>query len=259
MQDDPDEALQLLADLTGATDERLRELAHRLAGRVIVDIARRGVAAASGIGRIVPRRGATGDIDLDRSLDVVVGARRAGAPPHAADLTTTTWARPSTSLCLLVDRSGSMSGPRLAPAALAAAAACIRHPGRCSVVCFGDEAVVLTSPSDPRDPEDVVGDLFRLRGHGTTDVGLALRVARRQLAAVATGRRLTVLLSDCRSTTGSGADVDAAALDELVILAPEDDLADAQRLADATGARCVPVGSPSTVVAALQLALDARS
>ena len=35
MDDDPDEALALLADLTGATDPRLRELARRLAGRIM--------------------------------------------------------------------------------------------------------------------------------------------------------------------------------------------------------------------------------
>ena len=32
MQDDADDALALLAELTGATDERLRDLARRLAG-----------------------------------------------------------------------------------------------------------------------------------------------------------------------------------------------------------------------------------
>ena len=42
LADDPDETLALLADLTGATDEGLRMLARRLAGRVVVDLARTG-------------------------------------------------------------------------------------------------------------------------------------------------------------------------------------------------------------------------
>ena len=46
MAEDPDEALALLADMNGATDERLRALARRLAGRIMVDLARNGVAGA---------------------------------------------------------------------------------------------------------------------------------------------------------------------------------------------------------------------
>ncbi|MEP4652780.1 MAG: hypothetical protein ABJ314_21580, partial [Ilumatobacter sp.] len=42
MGDDPDEMLAMLADLTGATDPVLRELARRLAGRLFLDVARRG-------------------------------------------------------------------------------------------------------------------------------------------------------------------------------------------------------------------------
>ncbi|MEQ1700704.1 MAG: hypothetical protein ABMA25_11370, partial [Ilumatobacteraceae bacterium] len=42
MRDDPDEMLAMLADLVGATDRKLRELAKRLAGRLFIDIARRG-------------------------------------------------------------------------------------------------------------------------------------------------------------------------------------------------------------------------
>jgi Mg-chelatase subunit ChlD len=259
MASDPDEALVLLTELTGATDQGLRRLAEQLAGRIVVEVARNGVARSSGVGRIVHRRGSEGELDLDRSLDEVVAARRAGTPPDPSTLTTTSWSRRLTSLCLLVDRSGSMTGERLAAAAVAAAAVCIRHPERCAVVSFGDEAIVLASPGDPRDPDDVVADLLRLRGHGTTDVGLALRTARRQLGHMPAGRHLTVLLSDCRSTAGDPAAADAAALDELVILAPEDDPADARHLADAAGARCIPVGRPSDVAFALAEALDPGS
>ena len=253
---DPDAALTLLADLTGATDEGLRELARRLAGRVMIDVARTGVARASGTGRLVPVQGGDGDVDLDRSLDAVVSARAARSAPRLDELTTTRWSRPAVSICLLVDRSGSMAGERLAAAAVAAAAVRLRHGPDCAVVAFSDEAVVLASQGEAREPEGVVGDLLRLRGHGPTDVGLALRTAATQLARSAAGRRLTVLLSDCRSTTGAPPHADARALDELVIVAPEGDLADAVDLADACGGRCLPVGGPSSVAETLILALS---
>ena len=46
MEEDPDEALALLADLTGATDPKLRELARRLAGQIMVDVGRRGLLSS---------------------------------------------------------------------------------------------------------------------------------------------------------------------------------------------------------------------
>ena len=60
MAEDADEAMALLADMTRATDAGLRELARRLAGRLVLDVARRGPARPRGSGphrrRPVPAR-----------------------------------------------------------------------------------------------------------------------------------------------------------------------------------------------------------
>ena len=42
LEEDPDAMLALLADLTGATDQKLRDLAKRLAGRLFLDVSKRG-------------------------------------------------------------------------------------------------------------------------------------------------------------------------------------------------------------------------
>lgn len=257
LDEDPDEALALLADLTGATDERLRELARRLAGRIIVDVAKTGVARHRGTGRLVNQRSAhiDGDVDLDASLDAIVDARSQRRPPHAEELVVRAWARPDTALCLVVDRSGSMNGARLAAAAVTAAAVAHRHGLDCSVIAFGDEAVVIKSQGEHRPTEDIVSDLLRLRGHGTTDVGLAVRTAGLQLQRSQAGRRVTILLSDCRPTTGGSPVADAGHLDELAIIAPADDTADAEALAEAVGARWVGIDGPSSAPDALALVL----
>ena len=52
MAEDADEAMAMLADMTRATDVRLRELARRLAGRLLLDVARRGPARPRGVGKI---------------------------------------------------------------------------------------------------------------------------------------------------------------------------------------------------------------
>ena len=148
-----------------------------------------------------------------------------------------------------------MAGDRLAAAAVGAASVLFRAPFDCSVVAFAEDAVVLKAQDEVRAPDDVVGDLLRLRGFGVTDLGLALRAAARQLDRSTAGRQVTVLMSDCRATTGGDALPDAGALRELVVLGPEGDIADVEALADAVGARWTELGGPTSVPEALSRVL----
>lgn len=258
MDEDPDQTLALLADLTGATDERLRAMARQLAGRLMVDLGRIGPQRRRGVSRLrsVPAREAEGDIDVDASLDAIVATRSgAGAVDEADGLHVQAWQRPSTAVCLLVDRSGSMAGDRLAAAAVAAASVIFRAPLDCSVVAFAEDAIVLKAQDEVRDPDEVVADLLRLRGFGVTDLGLALRTAAAQLARSTAGRRITLLMSDCRVTAGGDALVHAAGTQEVAVLAPAGDTADAEAFADALGARWTELAGPTSVPDAISTVL----
>jgi Mg-chelatase subunit ChlD len=202
----------------------------------------------------VPVRDGDGDLDLDRSLDALVVGRRSGHRPAAEDLVVRTWRRTDTAICLLVDRSGSMAGERLATAVVTAAAVALRPGGDTSVVAFSGDAIVLRSQGEPRPAGEVVVDLCRLRGAGVTDLGLALRAASAQLSRSRAGRRVTVLLSDCRATAG-GDPLEHLGVGELVVLAPGDDTADAEALATAAGLRWAALESPSTAPQALESVL----
>jgi Mg-chelatase subunit ChlD len=258
LAEDTDGALTLLAALTGATDEKLREAARRLAARVVLDVTRAGPARSTGVGRLERRRAdqAEGDLDLDASLEALQVARAGGVHPPLEELRVTTWGRPSTAVCLVVDRSGSMNGVRLATAALAAASAAWRAGEDYSVVAFSADAVVVKGQDAVRPPEDVAADVLRLKGFGTTDVALALRTARAQLDRSRAQRKVTILLSDCRPTTGRDPVLEARTLDELCILAPADDAEDAAALARTVGARWGTVAGPSTIPAAFARLLD---
>ncbi|HRE03417.1 MAG TPA: vWA domain-containing protein, partial [Ilumatobacteraceae bacterium] len=164
---------------------------------------------------------------------------------------------PATALSLLVDRSGSMGGKPLAASAVAAAAVASRSPEDYSVLAFGKDVVVAKSQDAFKESERVVSDVLTLRGFGTTDLAGALTVAHRQLMRSRAGRRIAVLLSDCRATVDGDVAAAAGALDELVIIAPAGDSAEAEKLAAATGARLTTVTGPSEVATAINLLLDA--
>ncbi len=257
MDDDPDAMLALLADLTGATDPKLRDLAKRLAGRLFLDVAKRGPIRPRGIGKMatLPYRPDAGDVDLDASMGAIVEARAARSAIDPEELKVRSWVKPGTAIALCVDRSGSMGGEPLATSAVAAAAVAWRAPEDYSVITFGKDVVVVKSQESSKGSELVVNDVLTLRGFGTTDLAGALRTASEQLSRSRAGRRIAVVLSDCRATVEGDVAAAARGLDEVVIIAPAEDDAEARALASQIGARLATVAGPSEVPAALQTAL----
>ena len=256
LRDDPDETLAMLADLVGATDQKLRELAKRLAGKLFLDVARRGPVRPRGVGtlREMPYRPDGGDLDSDASMEAIVEGRAGSLDVER--LRVRSWVKPGTALCLLVDRSGSMGGKPLATAAVAAAAVASRAPADYSVLAFGKNVVVAKGQTTPKPSDLVVTDVLSLRGYGTTDLAGALQVAAQQLARSTAGRKVTVVLSDCRSTVDGDPVAAAAGLDEVVVIAPESDDEEARAFAGRVGARLTTVSGPSDVADALGRVLD---
>lgn len=251
--EDPDEALGLLASMTSATDRGLRELARVLAGRLMIDVARRGPAARRRVGRVATTRWSLtgGDVDVDGSLDALVTAASSRAAVEVDELRQRNWVRPSTAICLLVDRSGSTTGRPLATNAVTAAAVAWRNPHDFSVVSFARQPIVVKAQGVHRPVAAVVDAVLALRGFGTTDLAAALDAGRRQLERSRAGRKITVLLSDCRATEPGDAVAAAAAIDELVVVAPASDHDDARAFADRTGAPLATVAGPTEVPTAL--------
>jgi Mg-chelatase subunit ChlD len=184
-------------ELARATDRA--EAARRLAARVYVRLARTGRQPARGARRLGPGR-AEGDLDLDRTLDQWSGIW----PPGADDLVTRSWHAHRRALCLLIDSSGSMSGLAVAIASVAAASLVLAADGRLApgIITFSGEPAILHAPGRPGAPDQVVGDLLALRGHGVTDLAAALGAAAAQLATVTADERVVLLLSDCLRTAG---------------------------------------------------------
>lgn len=237
MAEDPDGTLALLATMTTATDETLRRRVRSLAPRLLLDRARVGRPNRRGIGRPRRVRASTGgDLDLDASLDAVAAARAEGRPPHLDDLVARDWGRSDLALCLVVDRSGSMHGARLAAAAVTAAACTLRAPAEHAVLAFAKEPVVVKPLSSSQPPDRTVDAVLRLRGHGVTGLAGALRRAHDEIAGARAARRVVVLLSDCRVTDEQDPVPAARRIPELLVLAPDGDADEARAFATRTGA-----------------------
>jgi MoxR-like ATPase len=266
---DPDAAAALLADLSQATDAALRAVARQLAARVFIQLG----AAGHHLRRGSPRRIASvlrgdGDIDLERSLDRMGGSW----PPSADELVTRSWQAHRRVVCLLVDCSGSMSGRALAMAAVATASVLLAADSRLDTgaAAFSGTVTVLQAPGYRQAPEEIVGRLLALRGHGMTDIAAALRSSAAMLsgatvragvaaAAGGTAERCVILLSDCLRTAGSDPAAALAGIDRLDVLCPlpagtepdSESVAAAERLARLGGGISQPVRTVRDIPAAL--------
>jgi Mg-chelatase subunit ChlD len=252
-------AFELLALMTTATDERLRAAAIRLSSQIVLDRARAGRPSMRGISRLRPARGALdGDLDIDASIDGVSAARAEARPVGHDDLTTVHWARPRTAFAVVIDRSGSMSGARLAAAATVAAACALRAPREHAVLSFAATVEVIKPLASDTAPAVVAERLLGLRGHGVTRLAGALKAAGEQLATARARRRVVILLSDCRSTDEDDTIETACSLPELIILAPADDHEQAAQLAGLCGARWGRITHPLDAAAVLDQLLEAQ-
>lgn len=149
-----------------------------------------------------------------------------------------------------------MHGGPLATSALAAAAVAVRADREYAVLSFARDVVGVKAMWETRSADDVIDRVLSLHGHGTTDVAGALRAAAEQHRAAGAARRVTILLSDCRSTEPGDPVAAASVLDELAIIAPAGDHVEAADLAERVGARWTTVDGPSSIVAAISDVLD---
>jgi gas vesicle protein GvpN len=249
---DPDAAAALLADLAAATDRALRAAARRLAAQVFIRLGRAGGGRTRGTRRLGPNHRGEGDLDLERTLGQWPGR----GPLAREDLVTRSWVAHRRAVCLVVDASGSMSGSGVAMAAVAAAAVVLAAGAQLApgVICFSGEPRVLQDQGRSRPPEDLVGDLISLRGHGVTDLAAALRAAAAQLGRASADERIAVLLSDCLRTAGGDPAAALPGIDRLHVLCPAAD-PEPQRAAAALARAGGGISRPVTALADVAPAL----
>ncbi|MGH9296133.1 MAG: hypothetical protein ACRD0B_12440, partial [Acidimicrobiales bacterium] len=166
--EDPDAGVAMLVDLARATDAALRRLARALAPELLVALVRvERRQSAPGVARLAPTRDASAELDVDATVEslaaspfTLVANSSAGVVPAGSgspspqrkplalrtnDLSFRTWRRAARAYVLVVDASGSVTGPPLSCAVVTAAALAdrVRPPEEIAVVAFWSRAVLL--------------------------------------------------------------------------------------------------------------------
>ena len=182
-------------------DPEVLRRARQIAARLAVPRPRRDVTARRGAGELasVRYRGGSDDIDLDRTIEVLVTR----PVPEEDDIIVRERVRTRRSVVLLADVSGSMRGERVrtAAATVGALAAELARDDL-AVVAFWSDAAVLGHLGQHVPPQQVLDTMLRIPAKGLTNIAFPLQVAARELARVPARDARVLLLSDCVHNAG---------------------------------------------------------
>jgi Mg-chelatase subunit ChlD len=198
-------------------DRQVLRQARQIAARLSVPRPKRTLMARRGGGELasVVYQGGSDDIDLDRTLEQLVQHPL----PNEDDIVVREHVRNKRLVVLLADVSGSMRGERIrtAAATVGALAAELARDDL-GVIAFWSDAVVLSHPGDPVEPQRTLEALLRIPASGLTNIAFPLQVAWRELARIPARDAGVLLLSDCVHNAGPDPRRLAAQLPRLDVL-----------------------------------------
>ncbi|AXT84252.1 VWA domain-containing protein [Aeromicrobium sp. A1-2] len=198
-------------------------LAKQLARRMSATWRRRRADCESTTGRLrsVPYRHGSSEIDVDRTLDVLVERR----PLQERDIIVRERLGSRRATALIVDVSGSMRGEKMLMTAAAVGAMSAEFDRRSeefAVIAFWSEAAVLKSFAGSVGDGVVLDRLLRIPARGLTNIEFAFRVANDQLSQSSAPRRDAIVLTDAMHNAGGDPRLVARSLPRLHVLLETD-------------------------------------
>jgi Mg-chelatase subunit ChlD len=209
---------------TGArlADRGMRAYAERLAAAAVLrraaDLVGPMRAATRAVSEVM-REPHQGELDVERTLENITGKDF----PDVDDWVVTRRQERRQQVVLMMDTSLSMSGEKMALAAVATAVLALKMQGRdLAVVTFDDKAKAISRLGADDPPEEVVRLMLEQPVRGYTNIAAALEVGAAELERGRNPRRAGLLITDGVYTVGPDPVPLAARFPRLFVLLTED-------------------------------------
>jgi Mg-chelatase subunit ChlD len=198
-------------------DPHVHAMAQRVARQLSIRRRPNEGRAERGTGRLagVPYRYRSNDIDLDKTIEMVVERPL----PDDTDIIVREHMRSRRSVMLIVDVSGSMRGEKvkIAAATVAALSADLAND-ELALVAFWSDAALVKSLHQNIPSARLLDQLLRIPSRGLTNVHFGLEVSLNELMRSEASRRIAILLSDSVHNAGPDPREIAARFEELHVL-----------------------------------------
>ena len=187
------ESLELFANIYGMLKKDVRELAVKIASRLIINIAKQIADTGYRSGEMKLVRGFSdgAEIELDQSLERYTEQPEAGI---LENLVSYRRSRERRAFVMLLDHSYSMKGIKIILAAITAAAIAYHFKQDYAILAFSNRVSVLKGIDDATGPEELLQHLFNLELQGDTNVRLALSDGLAQISRFE--RKMGLILTD---------------------------------------------------------------
>jgi len=209
------DSLEVFANIFGMLKPQVRALAVKIAGRLIIKIAKQIADTGYRSGRLKLVRGfADGaEIELDRSLENYTEAPERGILENIVSYTRQ---RERKAFVVMLDHSYSMRGMKIILAAITAAAIARHFKRDYAILAFNNRVSVLKGLDDATGPEKILEKLFALELQGDTDVRLVLEAGLKQVEGYE--RKTGLILTDGAWNQGGDPLEAAARYDKLSVI-----------------------------------------
>ncbi|WP_347353029.1 vWA domain-containing protein [Intrasporangium sp.] len=182
-------------------DPRVLRLARQISARLVLPRPRPESFAQRGPGDLesLPYRGSADDIDLDATLERMVGQ----PVLEPRDIVVRERRRTRRAVVLAVDVSGSMRGERIRTAAATVGALVgALSDDELAVLAFWSDAALVQPLRRGVRADTVLDTLVRIPARGLTNTAFPLELARAQLDRASVAEPRVLLLSDCVHNAG---------------------------------------------------------
>lgn len=215
------DVLDLYGYISHNLDPELQEIARRYASRLIVQMASKiaGLGVKSGRLRQAPAAPDSDEIEVDATLE-----RMIERPSKPLEENLVVLARPpeQKACVVMLDHSDSMTGIKIAMAALTAAVIALHFRQNYGIITFNTQARVMKRLSVHKSPTQIASEILSLQAGGYTNIRAALELGIGEIRNA--DKKIGILITDGDWTYGGDPSQAARLFDSLHVIGCQEPL-----------------------------------